>query len=67
MSTISEISAIDLVDYEHMRLTQGNPRTIAELIKDAVSKVESTAGFRSIALNEVLIRIGLMELNHFDA
>jgi hypothetical protein len=65
----AEIPTVDLVDYEHVRESACLIAlcAAAELMKDAVPQVERALCRRSEALNEVLVRVGLMELDHLDA
>src|SRR5262249_51446053 len=62
---LAEVPAVDFVDEEDERMPQVEAGAATEVIEHAVAALEAAIS-GAIALDEVLVRVGLVELHHFN-
>ena len=61
-----QVAAVDLVDDEDVGGFRVGPRAFAEAVEDAGLEGESARFCGAEALDEVLVGVGLVELDHLD-
>ena len=62
---LAEVAAVDLVNDEHKRALAIEAGAVAEVVEDTIPSLEAARLARTIALDEVLVGVGLVELDHF--
>src|SRR5262249_51246007 len=62
---LAEVAAVDLINDEYKRAIAIAGGALAEVVEDAVTSLEAARLARTEALDEILIGVGLVKLNHF--